>query len=394
MNIAIVGAGLLGRLLAWRLLSTGHSVSLTESGSLENPHSAAYTAAAMISPLSEVVVSDRLIFDMGLSSLSLWPRWIETLNRETPNLPSVSYSAQGSIAVAHQLDHSELAQFKNEIAAKLKHDDTSSWLNKLEISELEPALAHFHHALFLPGEAHLDNRQLLSSLLVAIRQLGGKCTENNSVDLNNGDDQKQFNDADWILDCRGMGAKTTSNQLRGVRGEVMWVEGKDVELSRPVRLMHPRYKLYIVPKPNNQFIIGATEIESEDSSPISLQSNLELASALYTINPAFSEARVIETDTNLRPTFRDNLPKVQRLHPYGNGAKNNILQINGLYRHGYLLAPTIVEHISNWIEEKQPGNFWSAIYHDHETAYHEVTHREKSHRNTSHQTNLTTSNIK
>ena len=64
--------------------------------------------------------------------------------------------------------------------------------------------------------------------------------------------------------------------------------------------MHPRYKLYIVPKPHGRFIIGATELESEDRSPMSLQSLLELGSALYTLNPAFAEARILELDANLR----------------------------------------------------------------------------------------------
>lgn len=364
MNIVIVGAGLLGRLFAWRLSTLGHCITLLESGDFEKSSSAAYTAAAMISPLSEAAVSDRLIYDLGLHSLSLWPDWITALNKENPGLPSVQYQANGSIAVAHSQDDAELRQFKNDISAKLKGDDSSYWLDRPSVSELEPSLAHFSNALFLPGEAHLDNRQLLSNLLHTLRERGAKCQDHYLVDFEKNDleDKKHFDKADWVLDCRGMGAKSASNQLRGVRGEVMWVESKDIQLCHPVRLMHPRYKLYIVPKPHQRFIVGATEIESEDRSPISLQSNLELASALYTINPAFAEARVIETDTNLRPTFRDNNPRVQKLVPSNSKHQSNILQINGLYRHGYLLAPSLIDHVCNWLEDKKAGAYWQQIY--------------------------------
>ena len=109
-----------------------------------------------------------------------------------------------------------------------------------------------------------------------------------------------------------------------------------MHLTRPVRLLHPRYQLYIVPKPNHEFVVGATQIESEDSSPVSVQSALELNSALYTLNPAFAEARIIEMQSNLRPALNDNRPQIQ--HEAG------LIKVNGLYRHGYLLAPVVVQY--------------------------------------------------
>ena len=129
---------------------------------------------------------------------------------------------------------------------------------------------------------------------------------------------------------------------------MLWVQTDEVQLRHPVRLMHPRYKLYIVPKPGNRFIIGATEIESQDRSPVSVQSMLELCSALYTLNPAFAEARILELDANLRPSYLHNLPIIEyeRVHPHIPGANTqNVVRVNGLYRHGYLLAPTLVDDV-------------------------------------------------
>ncbi|HMW47907.1 MAG TPA: glycine oxidase ThiO [Cellvibrionaceae bacterium] len=339
-RIAIAGAGLMGRLLAWRLALLGHSVHLFDTDSIKSPKNAAHTAAAMISPLSEVVVSERLIYDMGMQSLAIWPKWIAELNHQQH--PIISYSDQDSLVIAHPQDEAELQQFYQDLIHHLGAEHGARWLNRAELKQLEPDLAsNFARGLLLPFEAHLDNRQLLDNLLAQLNQLGVQLHEHTSINLDTPDQYGQFN---LWLDCRGTGAKDgpTPQIVRGVRGEVLWVHTEEVHLNRPIRLMHPRYKLYIVPKPGGRFIIGATELESEDRSPMSLQSLLELGSALYTLNPAFAEARILELDANLRPSLMDNLPHID------NGQLNNgcpFVRVNGLYRHGYLLAPCLVGRV-------------------------------------------------
>ncbi|MFO1369625.1 MAG: glycine oxidase ThiO [Marinagarivorans sp.] len=339
-TIAIAGAGLMGRLLAWRLALLGHRVHLFDAGSLKNPKNAAHTAAAMISPLSEVVVSERLIYDMGMQSLAIWPQWIEQLNLNQQ--PAIQYSNQGSLVIAHPQDEAELQQFYQDLIHHLGEEHGARWLNRAELKQLEPDLSsNFARSLFLPFEAHLDNRQLLDNLLAELIHLGVQLHEHTPINL---DTPAHYGAFDLWLDCRGTGAKDgpAPQIVRGVRGEVLWVQTDEVHLSRPIRLMHPRYKLYIVPKPQGRFIIGATELESEDRSPMSLQSLLELGSALYTLNPAFAEARIVELDANLRPSLMDNLPLVDSGN-LGNGCP--FVRVNGLYRHGYLLAPCLVEQV-------------------------------------------------
>ncbi|MDO6805564.1 FAD-dependent oxidoreductase, partial [Wenyingzhuangia sp. 1_MG-2023] len=101
----------------------------------------------------------------------------------------------------------------------------------------------------------------------------------------------------WI-DCCGVGAQRWRSQVRGVRGEVIWIEAPDVEIQRPVRLLHPKYHLYLVPKEQGRYILGATEIESSDRSPVSVRSALEMLSALYALSPALAEARILELASN------------------------------------------------------------------------------------------------
>jgi glycine oxidase len=349
LSIAIAGAGLLGRLLAWRLLKLGHRVCLFDDGDFHHSRSAAHTAAAMISPLSEVVVSERAIYDMGVSSLNIWPRWIEELNIANPQ--PVHYAAPGSLVVAHPADMAELEQFYSDLKFHLGDDNNARWLDRRDLQAIEPDLAGgFDRALYLPHEAYLDNRHLLARLLEEIQALGGECVPHQPVDFapeaNIGEHALQG--FDCIFDCRGAGARQSQKNLRGVRGEVLWVQTDEVQLHHPVRLMHPRYKLYVVPKPGNRFIIGATEIESQDRSPVSVQTMLELCSALYTLNPAFAEARILELDANLRPSYWHNLPMIEHERiplPTQRDDAQNVVRINGLYRHGYLLAPTLVEEV-------------------------------------------------
>lgn len=139
-----------------------------------------------------------------------------------------------------------------------------------------------------------------------------------------------------MIDARGLGARTEWKSLRGIRGEVVRVYAPEVTLQRPTRLVHPRYPLYIAPKENHLFVIGATEIESDDMSPASLRSVMELLSALYTVHSGFAEARILEIATQCRPTLPDNLPAVRWL-------SERVLQVNGLYRHGYMISPAMLD---------------------------------------------------
>ena len=118
--------------------------------------------------------------------------------------------------------------------------------------------------------------------------------------------------------------------MRGVRGEILQLETPEVSLARPVRVMHPRYRIYVVPRAAGQFVVGA-----EDASPISVRSLMELLSATAVVDPAFLEARLLRADVQLRPATPDNQPHLSSV----DGATT----INGLYRHGFLVGPALVE---------------------------------------------------
>jgi glycine oxidase len=139
---------------------------------------------------------------------------------------------------------------------------------------------------------------------------------------------------DIAFDTRGLGARPPL-PLRGVRGEVLWLHAPRVALRRPVRCVHPRHRVYLVPRRDDHIIVGATEIDSEDRSPVSVRSAIELLSAAHSIVPELAEARIVRMDTNLRPAMPDQRPTLD--------IEDGLVRINGLFRHGWLLAPALVE---------------------------------------------------
>jgi len=344
LNIVVAGAGLIGRLLAWRLSKKGHQITLFESGSLKHPAGACQTAAGMISPLSELFHCPLPIYQLGMQSLQYWPQWAQQLELATG--VSVDYRQAGSILIAHPQDRSELLQFQQELNAKLGPEKSGQlqWLDRNALQNLEPELSGFERGLYLASEADIDNRKLLPALLHALEVNNVQLREQTPVECRPGEilTGNRTEKFDLVLDTRGLGARSQIAGLRGVRGEVMVVETTEVTLNRPVRLLHPRYQLYAVPRANNQTVIGATEIESDDMSPISLRSTMELSSALYSIHPAFAEARIIKTRVNCRPATMDNMPVVE--------SRPGLIRINGLFRHGYLLAPALAAQAEREID--------------------------------------------
>ena len=340
-RIVILGAGLMGRLLALVLARQGHRVQLHEARGPDAQGAAALAAAAMLAPLAESAVTQASVVRMGQHSLKRWPELIADLQRP------VFLQQSGTLIVWHRQDQAEADRFKRHLDRTGTEIPSLPKAEKLDAQALalkEPALAgRFMQGFFLPGEGQLDNRELLQALLEALHSAGVQLNWDSARSPQDFTTHSK-SECDWLLDCRGLGAQAQWQPLRGVRGEGVRVLAPDVHLQRPLRLLHPRYPLYIAPKPNHVFVIGATEIESEDRSPASVRSTLELLSAAYSVHSGFAEARVLELSTQLRPTLPDNLPAVRWLGP-------RALQVNGLYRHGFLIAPAMLDVVMQLMQE-------------------------------------------
>lgn len=346
LNIGIAGAGIMGRVLAFQLMNIGHQITLFDRDPIENGTAAAYTAAGMLAPYAEIESAELPIYHLGMQSLQLWPALLKRLNAD------VGFYQSGSLVVAHGSDRNDLNRFNQQLQFKLDQEQLKSvqgtprFVNQDELSQLEPELIEkFSQATYLPDEAWLCTRCVMRALadnLLEKRIRWHAHTLVESVEPYKIVANKQTYQFDWVIDCRGLGAKSDIHELRGVRGELIVLQAPEVKLNHLIRLMHPRYRLYVVPKMKDDiYLIGATQIESCDFGEITVRSTLELLSAAYSLHSGFAEARVLECKTNCRPALRNNLPRVE--HQLG------LIRINGLFRHGFLLAPAIAEEVLHWI---------------------------------------------
>ena len=339
-HCVVLGAGLMGRLLAHSLARLGHRVDVYEAQGPDALGSAARVAAAMLAPLAESAITELPVVRMGQHALKRWPELLNELQQP------VFFQQNGTMIVWHRQDASEAQRFAQLLARTQAQLPSLPALQSLEnkaLAEKEPALQdRFQNALYLPDEGQLDNRQLLASLLESLQ------TQQVGLHWHSAKSPEDFSpgnagEPDWVFDCRGLGARLEWSALRGVRGEVIRLHAPEVTLQRPTRLIHPRYPIYIAPKPDHVFVIGATEIETEDLSPASVRSTLELLSAAYTVHSGFAEARILEISTQARPTLNNNLPGIRQIGPRS-------LQINGLYRHGFLIAPAMLDIVLEWVQ--------------------------------------------
>ena len=340
LSYTILGAGLMGRLLAVALARQGHGVTVYDSASPLGENSAARVAGGMLAPLAESAITEHGVVRMGRHALTRWPELLAALD-----MP-VFFQQNGTLIVWHRQDSNEADRLRQQLdktRASVTELPAMQVLDSTHMAEVEPALAQrFSQGMYLPGEGQLDNRQLLAALAQEMEKLGVTAHWNcpkNPADI-------RLDSNEWLLDCRGLGARPQWSGLRGVRGEVVRIHAPEVTLQRPTRLVHPRYPIYIAPKQDHVFVIGATEIESEDLSPPSVRSALELLSAAYAVHPGFAEARILEIAAQCRPTLPDNLPAIRQTAP-------RTLEINGLYRHGYMIAPALLDVVLQVLDSGQ-----------------------------------------
>lgn len=296
---SVLGSGVAGLCVATLLLERGETVEVITQ---PDCRAASHWAGGMLAPWCEAESAPPQVIEWGQHAAGWWAKRVDGVEQ------------QGTLVVAPPRDSRELTRFASMT-------QQHQWVVP---DDIEPALENrFARGLFFAAEAHLDPRRALQQLRDKLQQA--------DVALHSGKPTGK------IIDCRGIHAVDQQPALRAVRGEMLILQTPDVQLSRPIRLLHPRFPCYLVPRAEGYFMLGATMVESHDSSAISARAMMELLSAAYTLHPALAEARIVESGTGLRPAYRQNLPEVRY--------EKDRFSLNGLYRHGFLLAPIMAEKL-------------------------------------------------
>ncbi|KQW72582.1 glycine oxidase [Ensifer sp. Root127] len=312
--VVIKGAGVVGLVTAYELARRGIEVDVVEQSERIGA-GASWFAGGMLAPWCERECADEKVERVGATAIEWWQT----------ALPD-KVAQEGTLVVAAARDTRELDRFATRTTGY-------RWLDADQIAKLEPDLAgRFSRALYFPREAHLDPREALSSLRDTLEAMGVRFHFGQMTDATV--DRR----VDWRIDCTGSARLPDDAALRGVRGEMLYLRTGDIQLSRPVRFLHPRHPIYVVPRRQGVFMVGATMIESELSGPITARSLMELLNAAYALHPAFGEAQITETGTGIRPAYPNNLPRITR--------SGSIYSVNGMYRHGFLLSPALAHDVA------------------------------------------------
>lgn len=295
----MIGSGVTGLCVATALMERGESLEVVTNPDMP---AASTLAGGMLAPHCEAESAPESVSDTGRDALQWW----------TEHVSHVEHN--GTLVLAPARDSVELDRF----ARMTRHHQ---WLAP---EDKEPDLeGRFARGLFFPQEGHLDPRRALAALRQTL--------------IEQGVEFRQGAPGGRPIDCRGMAAAGRLRGLRAVRGEMVILQTTEVSFLRPLRLLHPRFPCYLVPRDEGRFMLGATMVESDDTSPISARALMELLASAYAIHPAFAEARLVETGIGLRPAFADNLPAIH----YQDGT----FYVNGMYRHGFLLAPAMADKL-------------------------------------------------
>jgi glycine oxidase len=323
MTYTVIGAGVSGLCIATELRARGAEVTLHDRHTWPGTHACSWWAGGMLAPFCEGETADEAVTRLGQGAADWW------------QAQGVKVTRHGSLVIALSRDTRELDVF----ARRTQHHQ---WLDEAGIGLLEPDLqGRFARALYFKDEAHLAPREALATLATKLAENGVAISTATAAPEGQ------------VIDCRGLAARDALKDLRGVKGEMLLLRCPEISLLRPVRLLHPRIPIYLVPRGDGVYMLGATQIESADRSRATARSVLELLSAAYALHPAFGEAEILEIGVDARPAFPDNLPRLLR--------KGQTLYANGLFRHGFLLAPTLARMVAEHVlEQKQPE-----FFHDH-----------------------------
>lgn len=305
-DVTIIGAGVAGLFAAHVLSQRGITPRIIDRNGPPGPHGCSWWAGGMLAPWCEGVTAEPVITRLGAQAADAWRAVTLVTDR-------------GTLVMALNRDRAELTRFSRRAATHQTCDSV----------DLEPDLPP-RPSLFFPTEAHLDPRRALSDLVawLAARDIHVERATADPGDI-----------PGPVIDARGLSADLPG--LRGVRGEMVVLHAPEITLSRPVRLLHPRHPLYIVPRADGLFMLGATQIESASRAPMTARSVLELLSAAYALDPRFAQGSVMELGSDLRPAFADNIPRVV--------VRGRVLHLNGLFRHGYLMAPALAAQAADYL---------------------------------------------
>lgn len=348
-RVAIVGAGVSGLGIGWRLAQAGISVDVFERGVAGSGASDA--AAGMLAAGVECEPGEEALLALTLLGRKLWPAFRDEL--EEVSGQEIGYRDDGTLVVAPTQDDARRLRFLTEFQQGLGLE--LDWLTGSEARRLEPHLKPGIAGAVLSAADHqVDNRKLVQALKLAFAHAGGRLHEGCEVTglvvrgdrvsgLDLGDEEHE---ADAVVLAAGAWSRLLPGlpeddkpPVRPVKGQMLAL---DMDPARPLLervLWAPG--VYLVPRRDGRLLIGATVEEQGFDENLTAGGLYALLEATWRVLPAIEDLPVAETWVGFRPTSRDDAPIL------GPGRLEGLWHATGHHRNGILLAPVTAAAISD-----------------------------------------------
>jgi glycine oxidase len=342
-EVVVVGAGLMGLGVAWRLAQAGRRVAVFERG--EAGRGASRAAAGMLAPAAEIGFEERALYELMRESARRWPPFAAELERASGR--RVGYDAAGTLVVATDRDDVEvlrrLFRFQREEGAAV------TWLAGFEAIEKEPLLSpRLPAAVFSPEDHQVDNRAVVEALAGVVREAAA-LREHTPVAAVEPDEEAPAVVLEggervaaravvvaagaWTREVGGLAPRPP---VRPVKGQVL-----ALRMEPPFALRHvvrgPR--AYLVPKADGRLVVGATAEEMGFDARVTAGGVYRLLEGAVEVVPGVEELVLEATWAGLRPAARDGNPLLGRAAP-------GVFLATGHYRHGVLLAPVTADEVA------------------------------------------------
>jgi glycine oxidase len=353
-DAVVVGGGVIGLAIAWRLAQRGCAVTLVD----DDPAGGASRAAAgMLAPITEAHFGEEALTALNLESARRWPAFAAEV--EEASGTSIAYRTEGTLAVA--FDDDDLAMLTELRAYHERLNLPGQRLRGRECRALEPLLSPLiRGGIFVESDHQVETRALTAALLIAAERSGVVLRRERAERLDvDGDGGRAVGvtltsgtslrapvtvlaAGCWSATLPGLPAAARP-PVRPVKGQILRLRPADAAAPRlrcTIRGLRRGRSIYAVPRVDGRVVVGATVEEKGWDTTVTAGAVRELLEDVTEVVPALGELELAETLARLRPGTPDNGPIL------GPGALPGLVLATGHYRNGVLLTPLTADAVA------------------------------------------------
>jgi glycine oxidase len=349
--IAIIGGGVCGLGIGWRLAQAGRAVTVFDRG--QAGWGATWAAAGMLAPQVEAEPSEEPLLALAMTSRDMWGDFAAEV--EAASESKIDYRTEGTFVVAHDRDDVERLRDRHDFLTGLGLD--LEWINGDEAREREPHLAPgVSAAIFSALDHQVDNRKLAAALREAFIRAGGVLHENTPVKevlcaggrvtgVRTDDETLEATTVivaagPWSRDIPGL-PDALRPPVRPLKGQMLAVQ---MPWGKPL-LNHVVWgpDIYLVPRLDGRLLIGATVEEMGFDASITAGGIMDLLRDTWETLPGVYDLPIVETWAGFRPASRDDAPIL------GPTAMGGLVMATGHHRNGILLAPVTANAVADYV---------------------------------------------